>query len=77
MRYKSVIIKKSNVAVPFGDARNLNLLPMVHDSSLMSNDEVKLSVMSSPKSATLNFLRQFARTYVNVQGCAFGSLILN
>jgi hypothetical protein len=50
---------------------------MVHDSSDLTSNEVKLSLMSSPKSATLNFIRQFARTCVTVQGCALGSMILN
>lgn len=33
--------------------------------------------MGSPKNVTLNFIRQFARTCVSVQGCALGSMILN
>lgn len=50
---------------------------MEHDSYNLSSNEVKLNLMSSPKSATLNFIRQFARTCVSVQGCALGAMILN
>lgn len=50
---------------------------MEHDSSNATSNEVKFNIMSSPKSATLNFIRQFARTCVSVQGCALGSMILN
>ena len=49
---------------------------MEHDSNLSTN-EVNVNTMSSPKSATLNFIRQFARTCVTVQGCALGAMILN
>ena len=49
---------------------------MEHDSYNVSSNEVKYN-MSSPKSATLNFIRQFARTCVTIQGCALGSMILN
>ena len=51
--------------------------PMEHDSYNSPANEVKISIMSSPKSATLNFIRQFARTCVTVQGCALGSMIIN
>ena len=50
---------------------------MAHDSYDLTSNEVKLSIMSSPKSATLNFIRQFARTCASVQDCALGSIILN
>lgn len=50
---------------------------MEHDSYNVSSNEVKHNTMSSPRSATLNFIRQFARTCVTVQGCALGSMILN
>lgn len=50
---------------------------MVNDSSNYITNEVKISNMSSPKNATLNFIRQFARTCVTVQGVALGSMILN
>ena len=50
---------------------------MEHNSFKLSSDEVKVGVMSSPNNATLNFIRQFARTCVTVQGCALGAMILN
>ena len=50
---------------------------MTHDSSKITSKEVKLNTVGSPKSTTLNFIRQFARTCVSVQGCALGSMILN
>lgn len=50
---------------------------MEHDSSNASSNEVKINLMSTPKNATINFIRQFARTCVTVQGCALGSMILN
>lgn len=50
---------------------------MEHNSSKLTSNEVKSNTMSSPKSATLNFIRQFARTCVTVQGCALGSMMLN
>lgn len=50
---------------------------MEHDSFKISQNEVKTSNAGAPKSATLNFIRQFARTCVTVQGCALGSMILN
>ena len=50
---------------------------MAHNSLNLTSNEVKLSIMSSPKSATLSFIRQFACTCVSVQGCALGSMILN
>ncbi|MDE6382182.1 MAG: hypothetical protein K2L57_04870 [Muribaculaceae bacterium] len=52
-------------------------MPMVHDSSYLSSPEVVSGQSGYPKSATLNFIRQFARTCVAVQGCALGSMILN
>lgn len=50
---------------------------MAHDSSNLSTNEVKSTLMRAPKNNTLNFIRQFARTCVTVQGCALGSMILN
>lgn len=50
---------------------------MVHDSSNLSSTDVISGMTSSPKSATLSFIRQFARTCVTVQGCALGSMIMN
>lgn len=50
---------------------------MEHNSSNYSSNEVKSNDMGSPKSATLNFIRQFARTCVTIQGCALGSMMLN
>lgn len=50
---------------------------MANDSSHATANEVKFNIMSSPKNATLNFIRQFARTCVGVNGGALGSMILN
>lgn len=50
---------------------------MEHTSCNLSSNEVTSNTMSSPKSATVNFIRQFARTCVSVQGCEFGAMILN
>jgi len=50
---------------------------MAHDSFDLTSNEVKLSIVSSPKSATLSFIRQFARSCASVQGCTLGSVILN
>lgn len=49
---------------------------MVHDSSDLMAREAG-TAMSAPKSVTLNFIRQFARTCVSLQGCDLGSVILN
>lgn len=59
------------------DVENKKRLPMTHDSFDLSSNEVRLNIMSSPKNATLNFIRQFARTCVSVQGGSLGSMILN
>lgn len=50
---------------------------MAQDSSTNSSNEAKFNIMSSPKSATLHFIRQFARTCVGLNGGALGSVILN
>ncbi|MGN0236733.1 MAG: hypothetical protein ACI4AK_01380 [Lepagella sp.] len=50
---------------------------MVNDSSNLSTEDVRISIITSPKAATINFIRQFARTCVTVQGCALGSMIVN
>ncbi|MDE7180117.1 MAG: hypothetical protein K2N88_02835 [Muribaculaceae bacterium] len=50
---------------------------MANDSSTTSTNEVKQNIISSPKNATLNFIRQFARTCVALNGGALGSIILN
>ncbi len=50
---------------------------MAHDSFDITSNEVKSSIMSSPKSATLNFIRQFARSCASVPDCVLGSMILN
>lgn len=50
---------------------------MEHNSYNLSSKEIKSNIMSTPRSATLNFIRQFARTCVTIQGCALGSVILN
>lgn len=50
---------------------------MAHDSSNLSSNEVQSTVMTAPKNKTLDFIRQFARTFVSVQGCPLGTMILN
>lgn len=47
----------------------------VHDSATPLNSTKTTS--GTPKSVTLSFIRQFARTCVAMQGCALGSVILN
>lgn len=51
---------------------------MVHDSSYQSSEsDVKQTIISTPKYTTIDFIRQFARTCVTLQGCAFGSMVIN
>lgn len=50
---------------------------MAHNSSDFCKNEANLCIMSSPKVTTLNFIRQYARTCVTVDGCSLGSVILN
>lgn len=54
---------------------------MANDYSHLSVNDLSVqgskSTWGTPKSATLNFIRQFARTCVALQGCAIGSVILN
>ncbi len=51
---------------------------MMNDSSTIeSKSEVMLNQTKRPKAATLNFIRQFARTYVAIPGCALGGMMMN
>lgn len=51
---------------------------MVNDSIITSPESnVKQLPMISPRTGTLNFIKQFARTYVGLQGCALSTMILN
>lgn len=50
---------------------------MVHEYSQEQSIEIKPKNMPKPKSSTLNFIRQFSRTCVAIQGCALGTMILN
>lgn len=51
---------------------------MPHKSSnLHPESSGQLVAIKCPKSATLSFIRQFARTCADVDGCAFGAMILN
>ena len=53
-------------------------LPMTHDSStLIPSGEFKLNVMSTPRKSTVNFIRQFARTYATLPGTAFSTMNAN
>ena len=49
---------------------------MEHNSYNVSPNEVQFNDMSTPKSATLNYIRQFARTCVAIQGCAISSMVI-
>lgn len=52
-------------------------MPMPHDYSTKKSVDTKNNIMKKPKKTTLNFIRQFARTYVVVQGCSLGSMVIN
>lgn len=49
-------------------------MPMAHDYSLKQTDS-KSKAMTRPNQATLNFISQFARTYVVLQG--MGTVVIN
>ncbi len=53
-----------------------NLMPMTHDYSTQKID-TKNKIMKKPKQSSLNFIRQFARTYVVMQGCSLGTMVIN
>ncbi len=64
MRYNNVIFKPQ--------------LPMSHDSSKTNSDSiVKMKIMKTPRSSTLNFVRQFARTCVVLEGTSFNRFSVN
>lgn len=51
---------------------------MGHDSSNKTFDsEINLKMMKSPRRSTLNFVRQFARTYVVLEGTSFNKFTVN
>lgn len=51
---------------------------MSHDSSnKVSDSEVKMKVMKTPRKSTLNFVRQFARTCVVLNGTPFNRFSVN
>lgn len=51
---------------------------MTHDSSFtISESDVKMKTLKSPRTSTLNMVRQFARTYVNLSGTQFNQLVIN
>ncbi len=51
---------------------------MSHDSSNKFFDsEMNLRIMKTPRSSTLNFVRQFARTCVVLEGTSFNRFIVN
>lgn len=53
-------------------------MPMANDSSSMSSESsTRVKEMKRPKSSTLSFIRQFAHSYVSVNGCRFGNMVLN
>lgn len=50
---------------------------MVHEYSTNKITDSEHKTMSKPRTSTLNFIRQFARSYVKVNGCALGTMVLN
>lgn len=57
---------------------SLNSLPMPHDSSMTtSKSDLKMIVINSPRSSTLSFVRQFARSCVTINGTAFNQMMVN
>lgn len=51
---------------------------MINDSSIMTvESDIRNKNMKSPKESTLNFIRQFARTYVVLEGTGFNRLSIN
>lgn len=50
---------------------------MAKDSYLFSKADTKTSASTTPKTATVDFIRQFARTCVTLNGCAIGTMMLN
>lgn len=51
---------------------------MSQDSSKQFSDsDVKLKITRSPKTSTLNFIRQFARTRVMLNGTHFNQFSVN
>lgn len=47
---------------------------MTHDSHLTTDVDYKVNVIPQPRKATINFLRQFARTYAAIPGTAFSAM---
>ena len=52
-------------------------MPMIHDYSTKKSVDTKNNEMKKPQKATLSFIRQFARTYVVIQGCSLGNMVIN
>lgn len=51
---------------------------MSHDSSnKFSDSKVKLNITKKPRTSTLNFVRQFARTCVVLDGTSFNRFSVN
>lgn len=52
---------------------------MAHEYSIKTkkSEDTKNKKMTRPKTSTVNFIRQFARTYVKVKGCTLGAMVLN
>lgn len=51
---------------------------MPHDSSMTtSKSDLKMIVINSPRSSTISFVRQLARSCVTVNGMAFNQLMVN
>lgn len=51
---------------------------MTHNySSDQPTETKKKMTMAKPKNSTLSFIRQFARTYVAMHGCALGTMVIN
>ena len=50
---------------------------MAHDYSLKNMTDAKNKAMKKPRTSTLNFIRQFARSYASIGGGKLGSMVLN
>lgn len=50
---------------------------MAYDYTQDSNPETSTKKMAKPQKASLNFIRQFARTYIKLQGCTLGTMVIN
>lgn len=51
---------------------------MSQDSSLVTSDsDIKMKVIKTPRQSTLNFVRQFAHSYISLSGTSLNKMVLN